>query len=336
MKTYSSNQIQLVSRPEGVPTRDNFTQKEVDIGGLDEGQFLVKNEWLSVDPYMRGRMNEGASYVEPFGLNEAMEGGCVGRVEVSRNDDFPDGSYVLANYGWRDRWISDGEGVTRINPELAEVKDYLSVLGLTGMTAYVGLLEVGVLEDGENVFISAASGAVGSVACQIAKLKGCHVVGSAGSPEKIKWLKDTVGIDEAFNYNEVDNISETLAKLSPDGIDVYFDNVGGDHLEGAIDQMNNFGRIVCCGMISLYNDKEPQPGPRNLFKLIGKRILMEGFIVRDYTDLQSEFQEKMAGWIKDGKIVWEETVTEGLENAPDAFLGLFEGENLGKSLVKLS
>ena len=330
-----SKQIQLKKRPEGMPSKEDFQTAEVDIGEIKDGEFAVKNEWLSVDPYMRGRMKDSESYVPPFALGKAMEGGCVGQVTESQNDDFPKGTWVLGNSGWRDLWISNGEGVVAIDPDQAPASAYLGVLGLTGMTAYVGLTEIASMKDGDTVFVSAASGAVGSIVAQIAKLHGCKVVGSAGSAEKIAWLKEKAGIDAAFNYHEVDDVSAKLKELCPDGIDVYFDNVGGDHLQGAIDNMSNGGRIASCGMISGYNDAEPKPGPNNLFKIIGKRIMMRGFIVRDHMDLQDEFLAEMIPWIKEGKIHWEETITEGLENAPEAFIGLFEGDKLGKALVKV-
>jgi len=225
--------------------------------------------------------------------------------------------------------------VTKIDPSVAEPRNFLSVLGLTGMTAWAGLKEIGKLREGENVFVSAASGAVGSIVCQIAKLQNCRVVGSAGSADKISWLKTEAGVDEAFNYHDTEDVSATLAKLCPDGIDLYFDNVGGHHLAAAIDHMNDFGRIVCCGMISGYNDETPKPGPANLFKIIGKRIRMQGFIVRDHQYLQAEFQKEMAAWIREGRIVWKETITEGIENAPKAFLDLFGGDKMGKALVKV-
>lgn len=330
-----SRQIQLKSRPEGKPADGNFQLNDVEIGEIKDGEFLIRNEWLSVDPYMRGRMKDTRSYVEPFGIGEAMEGGCVGKVIGSRHKGFPEGTWVLGNQGWRDLWISNGEGATEIDTSKAPAQSFLGVLGLTGMTAYVGLMEIGKLEHGETVFVSAASGAVGSIVAQIAKIHGCRVIGSAGTADKIRWLKEKAGIDEAFNYHDVDDVSAKLGGLCPDGIDLYFDNVGGDHLEGAIDRMNDFGRIVCCGMISGYNDTEPKPGPRNLFKIIGKRIRMQGFIVRDHMDLQDEFQKEMGGWIVAGQINWEETVTKGLENAPQAFMALFEGDKLGKALVKV-
>ena len=328
--------IQLTSYPEGIPTLDNFELVDSELAALGKNEFAVRNEWLSVDPYMRGRMREGKSYVEPFKIGEPMEGGCVGKVIKSHHDKFSEGDYVLGNQGWRDAWISSGDGVLKIDPDMGPLQSYLSILGMTGLTAYVGLMKIGELKEGDRVFVSAASGAVGSIVCQIAKLNGCFVVGSAGSTDKINWLKNKGHIDAAFNYKEVENVSAKVAELSPKGIDLYFDNVGGDHLEAAIDNMNDFGRIVCCGMISSYNDQSPQPGPSNLFKVIGKRLRMQGFIVRDHNDVQQEFQTKMTEWIKTGKVYWEETVTEDLENTPQAFINLFSGDKMGKALVKLA
>ncbi len=330
-----SKQIQLVSRPDGTPTKANFESVEIELPELEQGQILVRNQWLSVDPYMRGRMRAGKSYTKPFDLNAQLEGGCVGEVVQSRNDNFAVGDMVLGNQGWREYWLSDGTDATKIDTSSVAPQSYLSVLGMTGMTAFVGLLKIAELKENEKVFVSAASGAVGSIVCQIAKAKNCFVVGSAGSADKIEWLKNKAGVDEAFNYKDTDDISARLGELCPDGIDVYFDNVGGDHLQAAIDCMNNKGRITCCGMISSYNDSEPKPGPNNLIKLIGKRIKMQGFIVRDHFNLQNEFLQQMTQWISADQIVWEETVTEGLENAPQAFIDLFDGDKMGKALVKL-
>jgi hypothetical protein len=335
MSENQNREVHLKSRPEGVPKQENFDVVEVSVPAPSDGEFLVENEWMSVDPYMRGRMRDGESYVESFKLDEVMDGGCVGKVTRSLHPDFKEGDYVLGNKGWRDHWISDGEGIRKIDVGKVAASSYLSVLGLTGFTAYVGLLEIGGLKDGETVFVSAASGAVGSIVCQIAKIKGCRVIASSGSEEKLAWLTSKAQVDEALNYREVDNISAALKDLCPDGIDVYFDNVGGEHLEGAIDQMNDFGRIVCCGAISGYNAENPAPGPKNLFKIIGKRLRVQGFIARDHLDQQEHFAEEMTGWIKSGDIVWEETVTEGLENSPEAFISLFKGDKMGKALVKL-
>ncbi len=328
-------EIHLASRPEGMPRPENFELVETDVPEPKDGEFLVQNEWISVDPYMRGRMRDTQSYVPPFELGQPMQGGCVGKVIESNHPDFATGDYVLGELGWRVFWTSDGSNATKIDAERSDAKNYLGVLGLTGMTAYYGLLKLGIPQQGDTVFVSAASGAVGSIVCQIAKIKGCRVVGSSGSPAKIEWLKDKAGIDEALNYHDADDLSARLAELCPNGIDIYFDNVGGDHLEAAIDNMNNFGRIVCCGMISGYNDSEPAPGPRNLMQLIGKRLRMEGFIVRDHMDIRDEFFREMMNWIDAGKIVWEETITEGIADAPQAFINLFEGDKMGKALVKV-
>ncbi len=334
-QTTESREIHLASRPDGVPTKDDFKLVTTKIPPLSEGEFLVKNEWMSVDPYMRGRMKAGDSYVEPFQIDEPLEGGCIGKVVESRNDRFVAGDYVLGNLGWRSHWKSTGEGVSKIDQRGVPVQAYLSVLGMPGMTAWVGLNRIAKLQPQSTIFVSAASGAVGSVVCQIAKAKGCRVIGSAGKPEKIEWLKRKAGIEHVINYRESDNLSNELGKLAPDGIDVYYDNVGGTHLEAAIDHLNDFGCIVACGMISTYNAIDPPAAPRNLFKIVAKRLRMQGFIVRDHPEDQDEFLREISAWIQSGKIVWEETVTEGLENAPEAFIGLFDGTNLGKSLVRI-
>lgn len=328
--------IALASRPAGLPQSENFKLIEIPVPQPTEHQFLVRNRWMSVDPYMRGRMRAGKSYVPPFELGEPLQGGCVGEVVASHHRDFQVGDYVLGQRdGWREYWVSDGDGVSVIDTDVAPPQAYLGVLGMTGMTAYVGLIAIAKLQAGETVFVSAASGAVGSVVCQIAKQRGCRVIGSAGSDAKVQWLKSVAGVDEAINYREVDNLSAKLAELCPQGIDVYFENVGGPHLEAAIDNLNNFGRVAACGMISTYNDSEPQPGPRNLFKVVAKRLRIEGFIVRDHLDIQQQFWREMTGWISSGAIKWEETITDGLENAPEAFINLFHSNKLGKALVRL-
>jgi len=291
---------------------------------------------MSVDPYMRGRMKPGDSYVSAFEIGEPLEGGCIGEVIESNNERFEVGDQVLGNLGWREYWKSDGKEVQKLDPELAPIQAYLGVLGMTGMTAWVGLKRIAELRSGSIVFVSAASGAVGSMVCQIAKANGCKVIGSAGRDEKLLWLKEKAGVDAVINYKTTDDLAKELGKLAPDGIDVYFDNVGGDHLEAAIDHMKDFGRIVCCGMISTYNATEQASAPRNLFKVIGKRLRVQGFIVRDHMADREEFVHDVSMLIRDRKIVWEDTITEGLENAPDAFIGLFEGDNLGKALVHIS
>jgi len=330
-----NRQICLKSRPEGTPVQDNFELIESPTTEPANGEILVRNEWMSVDPYMRGRMRESKSYVPAFEIGKPLEGGCIGRVVQSKCEGFVEGDYVLGNLGWRDLWTSTTENVRKIANGSVPIQSYLSVLGMTGMTAFVGLMRIAELKEGERVFISAASGAVGSIACQIAKIRNCYVVGSAGSEEKIEWLKNHAAIDAAINYHDCDDLPKRLAELFPEGIDVYFDNVGGDHLEAAIDNLRDFGRIVCCGMISGYNDETPQSGPPNLFKVIGKRLRLQGFIVRDHSCDQSEFARVMLQWIEAKRIHWEETVTEGLENAPKAFINLFSGDKMGKALVKI-
>jgi hypothetical protein len=335
-KAVQSKQIELVSRPDGMPQQSNFEMRTAEVGPIKDGEILVKNQWMSVDPYMRGRMKDTDSYVPPFQIDEPLEGGCVGEVIQSQHSDFKEGDMVLGNLGWREYWTSDGEGVTKIDPNIAPPQAFLGALGMTGMTAWVGLHKIAQLKEGSTVFVSAASGAVGSIVCQLAKAMDCRVIGSAGKQEKIQWLKDKTGIDAVINYKEVDNLSEELAKHAPDGIDVYFDNVGSDHLEAAIDNMNDFGCCVECGMIATYNATEAPAAPRNMFKVIAKRLRIQGFIVRDHMDAKDEFVSDMATLIQQDKVVWEESVTDGIENAPDAFIGLFEGDNLGKQLVRLN
>jgi NADPH-dependent curcumin reductase CurA len=336
--TKVSREICLTEYPVGMPTENNFKLVQVEIPEpTKEGEFLVRNIWMSVDPYMRGRMRkeEGNSYIPSFKLDQPLDGACIGQVIVSKNKEFDVGEYVLGMLGWREYWLSNGSDVIKINPKLAPIQSFLGTFGMTGLTAYVGLLKIGELEHGDTLFVSAASGAVGSIVCQIAKINGCHVIGSAGSEEKVKWLVDQAGIDYAFDYKQVDDISSELIKVCPDKIDIYFDNVGGKHLEAALDNMKTFGRIVLCGMISQYNSNSPIPGPSNLFLAITNRLKLQGFIVRDHYDILNEFHDAMAKWVGEGKIKWKETVLEGIENAPKAFLGLFKGENFGKMLVKI-
>lgn len=335
LQAVKSRQVVLASRPIGVPSHDNFSCNTIELSPIDDGEILVRNQWMSVDPYMRGRMKDGDSYVPAFQIGEPLEGGCIGQVIESRNDQFKKGDQVLGNLGWREYWKSSGEGVQKLDAGLAPIQSYLGVLGMTGMTAWVGLKRIANLSSGSTVFVSAASGAVGSMVAQLARANDCKVIGSAGKPEKIDWLRDKAGIESLINYKTTENLTEQLGKLAPDGIDVYFDNVGGDHLEAAIEHMNDFGCIVCCGMISTYNATEPTAAPRNLFKVIGKRLRVQGFIVRDHMDDRDEFVRDVSSMIRNDAIVWEEAISKGLDNAPNAFIGLFEGDNLGKSLVRI-
>ena len=331
----SSREIHLASRPVGIPTHENFKLVTVELPDPGDGQLLVKNLFMSVDPYMRGRMVDRKSYVPPFQIGEPLTGGCVGEVVESNNARFKVGDHVLGFNSWREYYLSDGSGLHPVNGQMLPLSTYLGVAGMPGQTAYWGLLDIGKPQAGETVFVSAAAGAVGSIVCQIAKLKGCTVIGSAGSAEKVAWLQNEVGVDHAFNYKEVDSVGRKLRELAPKGIDIYFENVGGDHLEGALANMRVNGRIPVCGMISVYNATKPIPGPTNLTSIIGNRLLLKGFIVSDYQARSAEFYADMAAWLTTGQIKYEETILDGIENAPEAFIGLFTGTNKGKMLVKL-
>jgi len=336
MNARVSREIRLKNRPAGMPAESDFELAEVSLPQVAEGQVLVQNIYMSVDPYMRGRMVDRKSYVPPFQLNQPLDGGCVGRIAESNNKQFQVGDYVLGMSGWREYFISDGAGLLKIDPAVAPIQAYLGTVGMPGLTAYYGLLEIGRPKPGETVFVSAASGAVGAMVCEIARIKGCRVVGSAGSDEKVAWLLQEAGVDAAFNYKKSDNVIAEVRRLCPKGIDVYYENVGGVHLEAALEHMNKFGRIVMCGQIAIYNATNPVPGPANLFYVIGKQLTMQGFIISDHYDMLPQFYADMAKWIAEGKIRWKETIVEGLENAPGAFIGLFKGKNFGKMIVKLA
>jgi NADPH-dependent curcumin reductase CurA len=335
MTSILSREIHLKRRPIGMPAESDFELVEVPIPGPGDGEVLVRNIYLSVDPYMRARMVERPGYSSPFPLGQPLDGGCVGRVVKSKNETFAVGDYVSGFRGWREYYVSDGADLVKIDPKLAPIQTYLGTFGMPGMTAYVGLLDIGQLKGGETVFVSAAAGAVGSVACQIAKIKGCRVVASAGSDEKVAWLRDVAGVDAAFNYKKVDDLTAELGRRCPDGIDVDFENVGGAHLEAGLEHMKMHGRVVLCGMISVYNATQPPPGPRNLFLAIGRRLTLQGFIVSDHQDRLPQFRADMGRWIAEGRLKWKETVLDGIENAPRAFIGLFTGENIGKMLVRI-
>lgn len=331
----TSREIRLKSRPVGLPTADNFELATTEIPDPADGQLLIKNIYMSVDPYMRGRMIDRKSYVPPFQIGEPLNGGAVGEVVASNHPDYAAGDFVVNGAGWQEYALSDGRGIMKVDQSIP-LSAYLGTAGMPGRTAYFGLLDIGQPQEGETVFVSAAAGAVGSIVCQIAKLKGCTVIGTAGSDEKVQWLTETLGVDAGINYKTASNLTKALATAAPQGIDIYFENVGGEHLEAALAVMNNNGRIPVCGMISQYNATEATPAPRNLANIIGKRLLLKGFIVSDYSSRNSEFFLDMSQWIQEGKITWEETVYEGIENAPEAFIGLFTGDNLGKMVVKLA
>ncbi|GAB3580413.1 NADP-dependent oxidoreductase [Calidifontibacter terrae] len=330
----STREIHLASRPHGAPTAENFRLAEVELPELADGQILVQNTVISVDPYMRGRMNDVKSYVPPFQIDQPLDGGAVGTVIASRSAAVPEGSSVLHGLGWREHAILPGDRVKVVDTQNFSASAYLGVLGMPGLTAYAGLMAAAEFHSGDAVFVSGAAGAVGSLVGQIAKLSGAsRVIGSAGSPEKVARLKE-LGFDAAFNYKD-GPVVEQLKQAAPDGIDVYFDNVGGEHLEAAISRMNVDGRIAMCGAISVYNSTEPPAAPRNLTAAIGKRLTLRGFIVGKYNSMADEFLATVGPWLADGSLQWDETTREGLENAPQAFIDLLTGGNTGKMVVRL-
>jgi NADPH-dependent curcumin reductase CurA len=318
-----------------MPTAENFELVEVELPEPTDGQVLVRNHFMSVDPYMRGRMNDAKSYVPPFELGKAMEGGAVGEVVASANPDLAVGDLVLHNLGWRDMALVPDKGARRVEPiEGVSPSAYLGILGMPGLTAYVGLLDIAEFKPGDAVFVSGAAGAVGSVAGQIAKARGAsRVVGSAGTGEKVAWLRE-LGFDAAFDYHD-GPVRTLLKQAAPEGIDVYFDNVGGEHLEAAISALKPFGRVAMCGAISAYNATDPPPGPSNLSLAVGKRLTLRGYIVSDHGRRIKDYLPEMSAWLREGKIHWQETVVDGLENATEAFRGLLAGKNTGKMVVRL-
>jgi NADPH-dependent curcumin reductase CurA len=330
----TAREIRLASRPSGYPTPENFELVEAPVPTPGDGQLLVRNLVMSVDPYMRGRMNEGRSYVPPFELGAVLDGGAVGEVVESRAPGFAAGDVVLHSAGWREYGVVDASSAVAVDPAAAPLGAYLGVLGMPGMTAYAGLLDVAAFKEGDVVFVSGAAGAVGQVAGQVARLRGAaRVVGSAGSAAKVEYLVDELGFDAAFDYHD-GPVADQLAKAAPDGIDVYFDNVGGEHLDAALLSFNLYGRAALCGSISNYNTPEPV-GPTNLGLAVGKRLTLRGFLVRDHEHLREQFTREVGGWVADGTLRYRETVTEGIERAPEAFIGMLRGENVGKALVTL-
>jgi NADPH-dependent curcumin reductase CurA len=321
-----------MSRPQGLPSPDNFALKEFDLPPVGDGQLRVRNLWLSVDPYMRGRMNDVKSYVPPFQLGAPMDGGAVGEVVESKAAGFSPGDLVQHMAGWRDEAVVDARTANKL-PELgAPPEQFLGVLGVTGLTAYFGLLDAASAKAGDVVFVSAAAGAVGSVVVQVAKAKGMTVIGSAGGADKCDYVR-SLGADQVVDYKS-GPILKGLAAAAPDGIDVYFDNVGGDHLDAAFALARQNARFAICGMIENYNDATP-PSFRFIMRVIAMRIRMKGFIVFDYFPRMAEFYAEMGPWLANGTVTSRETVAEGLEHTLDAFLGLFEGANTGKMLVRL-
>jgi NADPH-dependent curcumin reductase CurA len=330
-----SREVHLKSRPTGLPTADNFEIVSVNLPDPGPGQVQVRNTWMTVDPYMRGRMNDVKSYAPPFQLGEAMQGGAVGEVVASNDPSLKPGDLVQSFFGWREAFNAPAQAVQKLETHGLTPQCFLGMAGMPGLTAYVGLLRIAEMKDGDVVFVSGAAGAVGSVACQIAKLKGHTVIGSAGGADKVAFLKD-LGVDHAIDYKAESDITAALLRAAPEGIDVYFDNVGGPHLEAALLAAKPFGRFALCGMISDYNNTDLGQGVRGMVMAVGKSLTLRGFIVSNHADMQAAYVKDLAGWVAAGKIKPHETVKEGIENAPAAFLGLFKGENLGKMLVRLS
>jgi NADPH-dependent curcumin reductase CurA len=299
------------------------------------GEVQVRNHWMTVDPYMRGRMNDVRSYVPPFQIGEPLQGGAVGEVIASNDPAFAVGETVQSFFGWREAFNAPAGAVQKLDTHGLPPQAFLGVAGMPGLTAYVGLLHTAALKDGDVVFVSAAAGAVGQIVAQIAKLKGHRVIGSAGGPDKVAYLK-TIGVDHVIDYKAESDLTAALLRAAPEGIDVYFDNVGGAHLEAALVAARPFARFALCGAISQYNATDLGPGVRGLIMAIGKQLRLEGFIVSSHAHLQPAFIADMAGWIAEGKVTWRETVEDGIDSAPSAFLKLFSGENIGKMLVKLA
>jgi hypothetical protein len=334
MSRLTSREIRLASRPSGIPTAANFSLAWTESEPLKDREVLVRNLFMSVDPYMRGRMNAAKSYVPPFELGKPLDGGAVGDVIESRAPEFKPGDVVTSNFGWREYFVATPADLHAVSREIQPLSVYLGALGMTGMTAWAGLNLVEV-KAGDVVYISGAAGAVGNVAGQLAKLRGCRVIGSAGSPEKVRFLREECGFDNAFDY-KAGPVLEQLNREAPDGIDVYFDNVGGETLEAALSALRVHGRIVACGGISGYNAETPRPGPSNLFNFITKRLTMKGLIVSDWLLLHAQFEKEVGGYFQAGKLKNKETVVKGIDQAVGAFIGLFEGQNIGKMVVELA
>jgi NADPH-dependent curcumin reductase CurA len=330
----TSREVRLKSRPAGLPTEDNFEIAQVQVRDPAAGEVLVKNLWMTVDPYMRGRMIDRASYVPPFKLGEALQGGAIGEVLTSNAPGLKAGDLVQSNQGWREAFTAPASQVQKLDTHGLPPQAFLGIAGMPGLTAYVGLLKIAALKPGDVVFVSAAAGAVGSVACQIAKLRGHTVIGSAGGPDKIAYLKE-IGVDHAIDYKAEKDLTAALLRAAPGGIDVYFENVGGEHMEAALTAAKVGARFAICGMIAQYNDATPPPGPRNMALIIGKSLRLEGYIVSNHFDMMPAWLTDLSNWIASDQIKWKETVEVGVENAPAAFIKLFEGGNIGKMLVKL-
>jgi len=330
MKT---QQIVLESRPEGLPTFENFRMEDIELDDMQSNEITIEGQFYSVDPYMRGRMNDTKSYVEPFQIDQPINGGGVAKVTASKSANFKTGDLVMGRLDWRKISITNGKGFHKIDTSVAPASYYLGILGMTGLTAYFGLIDIGKPKSGETVVVSGAAGAVGMVVSQIAKIYGCRVIGIAGTNEKVKMLKDEYGLDEVINYKTTKNIKKDIAQYCPKGVDIYFDNVGGEISDAVIANINFHGRIVLCGQISLYNSTEVPVGPRLQPMLLTRSVLMQGFIVSNYESRFSEGMKQLGQWVKEDKLKSTETIVHGFEKLPTALLGLFKGVNTGKMIV---
>ncbi len=327
--------IHLKSRPKGTPQLEDFEFVEEQKPKPKEGEILLKTKYVSVDPYLRGRMRDQESYIPPFQLNEPIESGIIAEVVASNNDHFKEGDFINGMLQWKEFQTSTGKGLNKVDPDKVSLSAYLGILGLTGLTAYISLDKIGKLKEGETLLVSGASGAVGSTVGQIGKIKGCHVVGIAGTDEKLKLMKEKFGFDKGINYKTTDDMKKAIADACPNGVDVYFDNVGGEILDAAMDNINKNGRVINCGAISLYNKTDVPTGPRYEGTMVRKTVLMQGFLVRDHATEFGPATKQLEQWLNEGKLTYEETIVEGFENIPQAFLNLFEGKNKGKMVVKV-
>ncbi|MBG6111614.1 NADPH-dependent curcumin reductase CurA [Flavobacterium sp. CG_9.10] len=330
----NTKQIVLASRPKGSPTLDNFEIENIEVPEIQNGEVLLEGIYYSVDPYMRGRMNDAKSYSAPFEIDQAIQGGVIAKVLDSKSDNFKTGDIVAGTLPWKEKFAISEKSIKKIDTSIGPASYYLGVLGMTGLTAYFGLMNICKPKAGETIVISSAAGAVGVVVGQIAKIQGCRVIGIAGSDEKTELLKTEFGFDEAINYKTTKDITKAIATLCPDGVDIYFDNVGGEISDAVIANINFHARIALCGQISLYNSTEIPVGPRIQTMLLTRSVLMQGFIVSNFQNEFPEVIQHLSKWVKDGKLKFTETIENGFDQLPKALLGLFKGENIGKMIVK--
>lgn len=339
MSTEMNRQILLAARPEGAPKKSDFELVEAPVPEAGEGELVTRTIYLSLDPYMRGRMNDAKSYAQPVGIGDVMTGGAVSQVVASNNPRFAEGDIVFGYSGWQDYALINGKGFRKLDPAQAPISTSLGILGMPGMTAYTGLANIGQPKEGETLVVAAASGAVGATVGQIGKIRGCRVVGVAGAPEKCDFVTGELGFDACISHRDPD-FADKLAAACPDGVDVYWENVGGKVFEAVLPLFNFFARVPVCGLIAQYNAKGLPEGPNKipllLRSVLSNRLRIQGFIVWDFADQEAEFQETMSGWIREGKVKYREDVTDGLENAPEAFMGLLEGKNFGKQIIRVS